>query len=261
MVILAGFTISLYPIVSDHFNTENSGRKADAYARLAARQNKRLKASLFAKARKYNRRLAQTSAAFYHPKIIPGYRQDLVLPSTDVMAYVDIPKIHVHLPIYHGTAKAVLGDGIGHMEGTSLPIGGKSTHAVLVGHRGLPSATLFTDLDELRLGDHFTVTVLDKKISYKVDAIHVVKPDSSKYLKVVKGKDYCTLLTCTPYGINTKRLLIRGVRVKNPAEKTKDDFHLPLKKVVYYSVVALMFLLVLIWLGQLIKEHRRERLK
>lgn len=111
----------------------------------------------------------------------------------------------------------------------------------------LPSATLFT--------------VLDKTISYKVDAIHVVKPDSSKYLKVVKGKDYCTLLTCTPYGINTKRLLIRGVRVKNPAEKTKDAFHLPLKKVIYYNVVALMFLLVLIWLGRLLKEHKQESLK
>ena len=141
-------------------------------------------------------------------------------------------------------AKAVLGEGISHMYGTSLP-----------------SATLFTDLDELRLGDHFTVTVLDRKISYEVDAIHIVKTDSSKYLKIVKGRDYCTLLTCTPYGINTKRLLIRGVRVKNPAEKTKDALHLPLKKVVYYCVVALMFLLVLIWLGRLLKEHRQESLK
>ncbi|WP_302188098.1 class C sortase [uncultured Lactobacillus sp.] len=261
VVILLGFAILLYPLVSDRVNSANSSHEVNTYARLAAKQSKQLKAALFAKARKYNRRLAQTPAAFYHPSLLPGYRKELVLPATDVMAYIDIPKIRVHLLIYHGTSKSVLGDGIGHLQGTSLPIGGKSTHAVLVGHRGLPSATLFTDLDEIKLGDRFTVTVLDRKISYKVDAIHIVKPNNVKYLQIVKGKDYCTLLTCTPYGINTKRLLIRGVRVKDAADQQANTFHLPLKKVVYYGVVALMFLLVLLWLAHQYREQKQARPK
>lgn len=256
---MLGFAILLYPLVSDRVNSANSSHEVNTYARLAAKQSKQLKAALFAKARKYNRRLAQTPAAFYHPSLLPGYPKELVLAATDVMAYIDIPKIRVHLPIYHGTSKPVLGDGIGHLQGTSLPIGGKSTHSVLVGHRGLPSATLFTDLDEIKKGDYFMVTVLNKKLTYKVDTIHIVKPSNTKYLHVVKGKDYCTLLTCTPYGINTERMLVRGHRVKNLPESKKGSsgFYLPLKKVIYYSVITILALIVLFWLFRIVKHSRK----
>lgn len=261
LVILAGFIILLYPVISDYVNTQNSGNAVNSYAGSVKKTTKKQRQQLFKKARAYNQALAKDPETFYHPNLVPGYASQLKVADTDVMAIVDIPKIKVHLPVYHGTANSVLGDGIGHLKGTSLPIGGKSTHSVLVGHRGLLSATLFTDLDAMKKGDYFTVTTLDKKITYKVDAIHVVKPNNVKYLQIEKGKDYCTLLTCTPYGINTERLLVRGVRVKNLPEdkKGKSGFFISPKKLIYYGTMALLGLLVVIWLIALIRRSRKEK--
>ena len=135
------------------------------------------------------------------------------------MGYIDIDRIKVELPIYHGVDKGVLQIGVGHLEGSSLPVGGSGTHCVLSGHRGLPSAKLFTDLDELTIDDTFTLTILGRKLTYRVDQIKTVKPGETDDLQIVPGKDYCTLLTCTPYGINTHRLLVRGVRVDSQAEQ------------------------------------------
>jgi sortase A len=254
--------ILFYPLVSDYVNSRNSGKAITDYSNLVTKANKKFKTKLLREARVYNQELAQTPDSFFHPELIPNYSKMLRLKNTDVMGYIDIAKIKVHLPIYHGTAESTLGDGIGHLKGTSLPIGGKSTHSVLVGHRGLPSATLFTDLDEIVKGDIFTITVMGRKITYKVDAIHVVKPTNSKYLQIVKGKDYCTLLTCTPYGINTKRLLIRGVRIKNlPASRhqVKSVYYLPLKKLIYYSVVIALLLLVAIWFINIFRHKRKVK--
>ena len=135
------------------------------------------------------------------------------------MGYIDIDRIGVELPIYHTVEEDVLQIGAGHLEGTSLPVGGKSTHCVLSGHRGLPSAKLFTDLDELEIGDEFYITVLNRKLTYRIDQIKTVLPSETDDLQIVSGKDYCTLMTCTPYGINTHRLRLSGVRVNNAEEK------------------------------------------
>lgn len=258
IIILAGFTILFYPMIADYLNNKMHGTVVNNYAGIVKKTSQQDLTKLLTQAHQYNQELANNPAAFYHPSLIPGYNKQLRLSSTDVMAFIDIPKIKVHLPIYHGTSESILGDGIGHMRGTSLPVGGKSTHSVLVGHRGLPSATLFTDLDEIKKGDYFMVTVLNKKLTYKVDAIHIVKPRNTKYLHIVKGKDYCTLLTCTPYGINTERMLVRGHRVKNLPESKKSSsrFYLPLKKVIYYSVVTILVLIVLFWLFRIVKHSR-----
>jgi sortase A len=140
------------------------------------------------------------------------------------MGYIDIEKIGVELPIYHGVDEGVLKIGVGHLEGSSLPVGGENTHCILTGHRGLPSAKLFTDLDEMKIGDKFTVTVLDRVLTYEVDQIKVVLPEDTSELTIREGKDYCTLVTCTPYGINTHRLLIRGVRVEGGQAGTPGIF-------------------------------------
>ena len=143
------------------------------------------------------------------------YESQLDVNASGIMGYIDIPKINIKLPIYHGTGEAVLQVAIGHLSGTSLPVGGESTHCVVSGHRGLPSAKLFTDLDKLVEGDTFTMTVLDRTVTYEVDQIRVVEPTDLSELQIEKGKDYCTLVTCTPYGVNTHRLLVRGHRVAN----------------------------------------------
>ncbi|MBQ2581366.1 MAG: class C sortase, partial [Ruminococcus sp.] len=153
------------------------------------------------------------------PELVKGYDTTLDITGTGIMGYIDIDRIGVELPIYHTVDDSVLSAGAGHLEGTSLPIGGASTHCVLSGHRGLPSAKLFTDLDELEVGDEFTITVLDQKLTYRIDRIKTVKPSETEDLQIESGKDYCTLMTCTPYGINSHRLLLRGVRVETAEEK------------------------------------------
>ena len=157
-------------------------------------------------------RFGQNPDAFYFPDLIAGYDRTLDITGTGIMGYLDIEKIGVELPIYHGVSKEVLQVGVGHLPGTSFPVGGSSTHVVLSGHRGLPSAKLFSDLDKMELGDSFTITVHDRVLEYVVDQIKIVLPTESEDLQIEKGGDYCTLLTCTPYGINSHRLLVRGTR-------------------------------------------------
>jgi sortase A len=146
---------------------------------------------------------------------VSGYEDILNVAGTGIMGYIEIPKIEVSLPVYHGTSESVLQMAVGHLEGTCLPVGGESTHSVLSAHRGLPSARLFTDLNKLEVGDVFMVTVLDRLLTYEVDQIMIVEPQDVKPLGVREGEDLCTLLTCTPYGINTHRLLVRGHRIEN----------------------------------------------
>ena len=156
---------------------------------------------------------------FYEPSKLAGYEKTLDITGTGIMGYISIPKIKVELPIYHGTEDGVLQIACGHLEGSSLPVGGASTHAVLSAHRGLPSAKLFTNLDKLETEDTFTITILDRVLTYQVDEIAIVLPSETDKLQIEEGKDYCTLMTCTPYGINTHRLLVRGHRVETVKEK------------------------------------------
>jgi sortase A len=171
-------------------------------------------------AREYNKKIASTEGALYHPELVPDYDTTLDITGTGIMGYLTIEKIKVELPIYHSVEDDVLQIAAGHLPGTSLPIGGIGNHAVLSGHRGLPSARLFTDLDKMELGDMFYVTVLSDVMAYQVDQIKIVKPYEVDDLMIDPAEDYCTLFTCTPYGINSHRLLIRGKRVETK-EKMK----------------------------------------
>ena len=215
LLFVVGFSVLLYPTISDYINQKHASHIIVDYNAALSRTDESGRKTMFAAAELYNKALAEDSSAFYEPSKLKGYSELLDITGEGVMGYIDIDKIHVELPIYHGTDKGVLQIGAGHVEGSSLPVGGSSTHCVLSGHRGLPSAKLFTDLDELEIGDRFTITTLDRLLTYEVDQIKVVLPDQSEDLLIEPGRDLCTLITCTPYGINTHRLLVRGVRVEN----------------------------------------------
>ena len=174
---------------------------------------------MFQVAYDYNQALYETDYPLMDYEEIPGYYDTLKLPGSSMIGYVKIDKIGVELPIYHGTSDEVLNVGVGHLEGTSLPVGGENTHSVMSAHRGLPSAKLFTDLDRLEPGDTFQITVLDQVLTYQVDQVKVITPTEVEDLLIAEGKDYCTLFTCTPYGINTHRLLVRGIRIETMVEK------------------------------------------
>lgn len=213
---LVGLSVLLYPAISEYINEKHASRMIETYNAKLASYSEQEFSALFAAADAYNRTLRDTPAAFFDPSLAEGYSGTLDITGTGIMGYVTISKIGVELPIYHGVADTVLAVGAGHLEGTSLPVGGASVHSVLSGHRGLPSAKLFTDLNKLQIGDRFTVTVLNRVLTYEVDQIKTVRPTDTGDLQIASGQDYCTLLTCTPYGINSHRLLVRGVRVSSP---------------------------------------------
>lgn len=212
LVFLLGLALVLYPAVSDAVNRAGQGRVLESYANAAAALDGQQEA-LFSQADAYNALIRADSKALFHPDQFPGYESLLDIDGTGVMGYVSIPRIRVTLPIYHGTQAAALQVGVGHLEGTSLPVGGPGTHTVLSAHRGLPSAKLFTNLDQLETGDTFQITILNRTMTYQVDKISIVLPSDTRELAVAEGEDYATLMTCTPYGINTHRLLVRGRRV------------------------------------------------
>lgn len=215
-VFLVGAGIFFYPSFSNWWNTFHQTRAVLDYAQSVSQLDDTQYAQLIADASSYNERLAQTGNLWrMTDEQEAEYDSLLDIDGTGVMGYIQIPKINVQLPIYHGTDDAVLQSSIGHISGTSLPVGGNSTHCVLSGHRGLPSARLFTDLDKLTQGDTFTLNVLDETLTYEVDQIRIVEPDDLSDVQIEPGKDLCTLVTCTPYGINTHRLLVRGHRVPN----------------------------------------------
>ncbi len=220
LIFLVGLSVMLYPTVSDYVNQKNQSRAVASYSEEVENLSDVDYQAYFDAADDYNRRLAETPDAFYRPEEVSGYTDTLDVSGTGIMGYITISKIGVELPIYHGTSDGVLQVAAGHLEGSSLPVGGAGTHAVISAHRGLPSAKLFTNLDELEVGDTFTITVLDRVLTYEVDQISIVLPTETDLLQPVEGKDYVTLMTCTPYGINTHRLLVRGKRIEN-AENQK----------------------------------------
>lgn len=224
IMFIVGLSVLLYPAISEYINSKHASRVISEYNEKLSDSSESELNELFAEAENYNKRLRDNPSAFFEPSLIGGYEDVLDITGTGIMGYIDIDKINVELPIYHGIRKEVLQIGAGHLTGTSLPVGGESTHCVLSGHRGLPSARLFTDLDELEIGDTFTINVLDRRFTYEVDQIKTVLPEEYDDLRIVDGKDYCTLLTCTPYGINTHRLLVRGVRIENDENKILGVF-------------------------------------
>ncbi len=222
-VFLLGVCIMLYPTASDYWNSLHQTRAIGAYEDALAGMTRRDYDAAFQQAEDYNRALAALDAPMSEYQSLSDagmdYEQILNINGVGIMGYIDIDAIGVELPIYHGTSPDVLNVAVGHLEGSSLPIGGEGSHCVLSAHRGLPSARLFTDLDQLQEGDTFTITVLDRLLTYEIDQILIVEPEQVDALAITPGEDYCTLVTCTPYGINTHRLLVRGRRVENAREK------------------------------------------
>lgn len=222
LIILVGIALLAYPWISNYLNDRAAKSAINVYQDKIKETDKKELEKMLEEARVYNKKLASSNVVLSDPFAAgtnsgiseKDYLSLLSLDNTGVMCSVEIPAIDVNLPVYHGTSTEVLEKGIGHLEGTSLPVGGKSTHAVFTGHTGLNKAKLFTDLTELKKGDQFYIRVLDKILAYQIDAINVVLPQDTKRLNIVEGKDYVTLVTCTPYGQNTHRLLVRGKRTK-----------------------------------------------
>ena len=217
LLLLAGVSLLLYPSLSDYWNSMHQTRAIASYAETVSQLDTAQYDEMWKAAQDYNRSLAQRETAFaLTDEQKAAYESLLDVSGLGVMGYIEIPGIDCSLPIYHGTEESVLQVAVGHLEWSSLPVGGEGTHCVLSGHRGLPSAKLFTNLDKLAVGDTFLLRVLDEVLTYEVDQILIVEPEQVDALGIVPGEDYCTLVTCTPYGINTHRLLGRGPRVESP---------------------------------------------
>ncbi|MCC8075673.1 MAG: class C sortase [Clostridiales bacterium] len=263
-VFVVGLLVLLYPSFSNWWNTRGARKVIAQYDAAVDELEEADYSGFFDAADIYNQALAEigSSSALARPEQVEGYEDTLDITGTGIMGYISIEKIDVELPIYHGTSDGVLQIAAGHLEGSSLPVGGESTHCVISAHRGLPSALLFTDLDQMEVGDTFTITVLDRILTYEVDQITIVEPDEVENLYIEEGKDYCTLLTCTPYGVNTHRLLVRGVRTENAedgaalirvyAEAYKID------TIIVASVAAVPLLLVLLaWLSASTRRRKK----
>ncbi|MDR1572259.1 MAG: class C sortase [Clostridiales Family XIII bacterium] len=258
-VFFAGLSVLLYPFVSDYVNSRHQSRVIAGYSESVVRMDDASYAGMLDAARAYNEALrANPSRYILSEEERAEYESLLRVSGTGAMGYLEIPSIRVRLPIYHGTGEEVLQAGIGHMEGTSLPVGGPGTHTAITGHRGLPSSLLLTDLDKMSIGDLFMITTLDEVLSYEADQILIVEPDELESLAIVEGMDYATLVTCTPYGINSHRLLVRGHRVEGAgggARVTADAIMIePAFSAAIFAAPMLLALLI----GALIRYRRRR---
>ncbi len=224
---LIGLSVMLYPTVSDFLNSISQSRSIDGYKNDVALMNRQDYEKVFEEARQYNGSLLNNSDRFQPTGVnTEEYNAILDVGGTGIMGYIEIPKINVYLPIYHGVGKNVLEIGVGHIEGSSFPIGGTGTHAILSGHRGLPSSLLFTDLDKIEAGDCFIIRVLDETLTYEVFNIQTVEPSEVEALAIDPDKDLCTLVTCTPYGVNSHRLLVTGARINTVADQSNAPLHI-----------------------------------
>ena len=261
ILLLVGLSLLLYPSVSDYWNSFHSSVAITQYAEQVAGLDEHQYDALWDAAADYNASLLERSNTYLlGDDQKQQYSQLLNVSGTGVMGYIEIPSIQCSLPIYHGTDESVLQVAVGHLEWSSLPVGGESTHCVLSGHRGLPSAKLFTNLDKLVIGDVFLLRVLDEVLTYEVDQILIVEPQETAALKIVEGQDYCTLVTCTPYGINTHRLLVRGHRIDNIPEArtihvTADAVQI--EPMIVAPIAAIPMLLIL-FIGLMIPKHRKH---
>ena len=262
LILVVGLSLMLYPSFSNWWNEAHQSRAIAAYSQEVSKLDENRYDELWQQAREYNRSLVgRENAYLLDDSQKAEYERLLDVSGMGIMGYIEIPSINVSLPIYHGTEESVLQVAVGHLEWTSLPVGGESTHCVLSGHRGLPSAKLFTDLDRLVVGDRFRLGVLDQVLTYEVDQILIVEPQDTEALLIEEGKDLCTLVTCTPYSINTHRLLVRGHRVETEKDAknvrvTSDAIQI--EPYLVAPAVAAPILLVLL-LGLLIPRRRNKR--
>lgn len=248
LIFLIGVCLLAYPSFSSYLNSQHQTKAIAKYVENSNRLDETKYKKIFEDAISYNVKLGETGINWrlsaQEKSIQDGY---LKVDSSGIISYIEIPDIDCYLPIYHGTEESVLQVAVGHVDGSSLPVGGESSHCVLSGHRGLPSAKLFTDLDQLTEGDVFLLHTLNETLTYEVDQICVVEPEDFSKLEIVEGEDYCTLVTCTPYGINTHRLLVRGRRITNviPQEETVSstkDFKI--EKLIYILPLLILMLVI-----------------
>lgn len=267
VIFLIGFGIFVYPTVSDIWNRHRNEQLINSYRVSAEDLSEERTAKLWEEAEEYNKQHTVNT-------IVDAFNEDddyvlthpydqLLDPNGDgLMGSIEIPKIDVNLPVYHGLGTDVLEKGAGHVEGTSLPIGGESTHCVLAGHRGLPTAKLFTDLDQMEEGDIFLLHILDRTLAYRVDRIKTVLPEESSELSIIPGEDHVTLVTCTPYGVNTHRLLIRGIRTDyteeiQQMEKTAEEQH-KVDPFIVLVVGAIVFLIIILVIYKSTKNRNKD---
>lgn len=266
-IFVVGLSLVLYPSFANYWNSFTQSRAVASYIEAVSNLDDDKYQELWDAAIAYNESLLERSNGYILTNEQQAQYESLLNASgLGIMGYIQIPSINVNLPIYHGTSDGVLQVAVGHVEWSSLPTGGQGTHCVLSGHRGLPSARLFTDLDELQVGDYFTLNVLDETLTYEVDQIRIVEPNEVTTLAIEEDKDYITLVTCTPYGINTHRLLVRGHRIDNFEEavvvRVTTDAVIIDKLTVAPFVLAPILLLMLIWMlvstGRKSKKHGRK---
>ena len=271
LIVLFGFALLLYPFISNYMFEKSAGSTIESYKKQSKTYDQKQKEKAQKEAKEYNQDLTRSAVQLTDPfkaKKSDGetmvYNNILNLDQSGVMGYLEIPCISVNLPIYHGTDAEILERGVGHLAASSLPIGGKSTHSILTGHTGLSSAKLFTDLTEMKKEDLFFIHVLDRTLAYKVDQISVVRPEDTRKLQIVKGKDYVTLVTCTPYGVNDHRLLVRGVRTKYVKKQRSSirprnqdsQWMRTYKKAI---AIGLMIVTALILLGKVFQKLHRKK--
>lgn len=265
VAMLTGLSLILYPTVSDLWNSYHQTKAVLSYAEVVSGMKEEEKAAWKAAAIAYNEALAEKGSHWdMTQEEWEEYERQLDVTGTGIMAYVEIPQINVSLPIYHGTEESVLQQAAGHIEGSSLPIGGENSHAAISGHRGLPSARLFTDIDQLEEGSVFYIHVLEETLTYEVDQILTVDPDDLEALEIQEGQDLCTLVTCTPYGINSQRLLVRGHRIETPRQTQEKAAQQTFKAdgALFKRIAGIGGLLALVILPIVLKRvRRRSRLK
>ena len=252
IILLVGFfvglSVLLYPSLSNYWNSKTQSEAIVDYESMLAQFKPEDYTAMFEAAENYNRQLQALEDPLSQHNRLQDYHALLNIGGNGMIGYISIPKINQELPVYHGTSESVLSVAVGHLEGSSLPIGGESTHSVVSAHRGLPTAVLFTHLDRMEVGDLFYLTILDRTLTYEVDQIRIVEPDDPSLLQIEEGKDYCTLLTCTPYGINTQRLLVRGHQVDASQIRQiyVDNEAYRIEPVVVMPIVALPIILALL---------------
>lgn len=262
IVLIVGLGIFLYPTISAWYNSFHESRVIEGYNSALGAMKKEDFEKYWEAADKYNDKLAMMSTNFnLSDSDMAEYKKLLDPTNTGVMGYIVIPSINLNCPVYHGTDEATLAVGIGHLAGSSLPTGGENTHTVLSGHRGLPSATLFTNLDRLTIGDTFELHIMDRTITYQVDRILTVLPEETDSLAITQGQEYCTLVTCTPYGINTHRLLVRGHKVENGKTERKyiSADAQPVDPVAVAAVIAAIIIVLLVTRQLVVNAIRRRR--
>lgn len=249
LILIAGFFLLIYPTAADYWNSMHQTTAIATYVEAASKLNDEYD-DILAAAQDYNTQLAQgEQIKRFTMEKLQEYYALLNIGGDGMMGFVTIPSIDVKLPIYHGTDDAVLSIGAGHLEWTSLPVGGFSSHCAISGHRGLPSARLFTDLDRLREGERFTLSILDEVLTYEIDKISIVDPEDTKELEIVPGMDYVSLVTCTPYGINSHRLIVRGHRVETEVVQTvrvsPDGVFIDPMQVAPFAAVPILIIVLL----------------